>query len=123
MKATIAAIGLVILSGLSLLAASQNPVVGKWNCESVNNETGMKVSFTLNVKEEAHQVSASITLTETGDEIVALEPTLEGNTFRFKIKVNPEETIEMTATVEGKQITGTFKGKDSGTGSFKGVRQ
>ena len=123
MKGTIAAIALVILCGFSLQAASGNPVVGRWNCESVNNETGRKVAFTLNVKEDSHQLSATLILVETGDEIPALEPTLEGNIFRFKIKVNPEETVELTATIEGKQITGTFKGKESGTGSFKGVRE
>lgn len=122
MKVTVTAIALVILLGFALPAASDNPIVGKWNCVSVSNETGTKVAWTLNVKQNADKLSASVIMAETGDEIPALEPTVEGNTFSFKIKMNPQETVEVTATFEGKQLTGTFKGKDSGTGTFKGLR-
>ncbi|MFB3829781.1 MAG: hypothetical protein ACE15B_23625 [Bryobacteraceae bacterium] len=122
MKAAVAAIALVVLPAFALPASSGNPIVGKWNCASVNNESGAKVAWTLNVKEDGGKLSASVIVAESGDEIPALEPRIEGNTFSFKVRMNPQETVEVTATVEDKQLTGTFKGKDSGTGAFKGLR-
>ena len=115
-------LSLAILLGFPLQAAPDNSIVGKWSCESVSNETGTKVAWTLNVKQEAGKLSASVIMAETGDEIPVLEPAIEGSNFRFKVRMNAQETVEVTATVKGKELTGTFKGKDSGTGTFKGNR-
>jgi hypothetical protein len=123
MKRTVTAIAIILFLGFALFAAAGSPIAGKWDCISVSNETGTKVAWTLNVKEDAGKLSGSITLVDSGAEIPALEPTLEGNTFSFKIRINEQEVVELTATIAGKQLDGKFKGHDSGTGTFKGTRQ
>ncbi len=122
MRVTVGVIPLVILAGFALPAASGNHVLGKWNCVSVNNETGTKVAFVLDVKEDAGKLSASLTIVESGDEIPAIEPTVEGNTLSFRLRMNAQEIVKAIASIDGRQLTGTFQGRDSGTGTFKGVR-
>lgn len=113
---------LVILCVLAAAAAAENPIAGKWNCVSTD-ERGTEVTWALTVTEEAGKLAGSITLTQTGDKIGILEPRLEGNTFSFKIPINAEEIVELTCRVNGSNLEGTFKGKTSGTGTFKGTRQ
>ena len=112
---------LVVLCALSAAAAG-SPIAGKWNCVSID-ERGSEVAWTLTVADEAGRLSGSITIAQTGDKIEIVEPRLDGHTFSFKISINAEETVELTCRVNASSLEGTFKGKASGTGTFKGTRQ
>ena len=121
MLRAIATIFLILFCSLAAFAAD-NPIAGTWNCVS-KSETGVEVSWTLVVTSEAGKLAGTLTLVQSGDKIDILEPVLTGNTFTFKIQINPQEIVVLTGNIEGSKLEGTFRGKDSGTGSFKGTRQ
>lgn len=122
MTRLVVSILLILLCGLGAYAMTDNPIAGKWNCVSTD-ERGTDVAWTLVVKSEAGKLSGSMVFPEQGQEIEILEPTLNGDTFSFKVRLNEEETVELTARINGTKLEGKFKGKSSGTGTFKGARQ
>jgi hypothetical protein len=112
---------LIMLCAVVAIAAG-SPIAGTWKCVSTD-ERGMQVEWTLVVTETAGKLSGSLTIAQTGDQIEILEPVLTGNTFTFKIRINAEEVVELTGHLDGAKIDGSFKGKTSGAGTFKGSRQ
>lgn len=105
------------------LAQTKNPILGKWDCKSVD-EKGMGMSWMMTVKEEQGQLSGYIEGTEPGaDQIPLVKPTLEGSTFTCKIVINPEETVTISVKLAGDKFEGKFTGKASGTGTFNGIKQ
>ncbi len=122
MTRVLASILLILLCGLGGSAAAGDPIAGKWNCVSTD-ERGTDVAWTLVVKSDAGKLSGSIVFVDQGHETEILEPTLNGDTFSFKIRLNEDEVVELTARINGEKLDGKFKGKSSGTGTFKGTRQ
>ena len=118
----IASILLILLCGLGASAMADNPIVGRWDCVSTD-ERGTDVAWTLVVKSEAGKLSGSMVFVDQGRELEIVEPVLNGDTFSFKFRINVEETVELTARLNGMKLEGKFKGKSSGTGTFKGTRQ
>ena len=112
----------ILLCVVAVCAAGDNPAVGKWNCVSTDS-VGTQVAWVLVVTHEAGKLSGSITIGQSGDSITILEPVLAGNVLTFKVSINPDENVELTGRIEGSKIEGTFKGKSSGDGTFKGTRQ
>ena len=120
--ARIAIILSIILSiGLAAYAWADNPMIGKWNCASVD-EKGMKLSWTMVVKQDGGHLSATLSAGD-GTELPLIDPKLEGDTFAFKISINPEETVSVSVKVDGKKFAGGFSGKQSGKGSFEGAKE
>lgn len=105
-----------------LCAAADPPAAGRWSCVSTSSN-GTEVAWTLVVTQEAGKLAGSITIASSGDQIAILEPALKGDVLTFKIPINTEEIVELSGRIEGAKIEGTFKGKDSGAGTFKGTRQ
>jgi len=118
----IASFLLIVLCPLTAYVLADSTIAGKWNCLSTD-EKGMEVAWTLIITDDGGKLSGSIIIGQTGDKIDILEPVLNGNNLTFKIQINPEETVELTGRITGSSIDGTFKGKASGTGTFKGSRQ
>lgn len=112
---------MVLVCAVGAIAAG-SPIAGAWKCVSID-EKGMQVEWTLVVAEAAGKLSGTLTITQSGDQIDILEPVLTGNSFTFKIRINPEEVVELTGHLDGAKIDGSFKGKASGSGTFKGSRQ
>lgn len=105
------------------LAQTKNPILGKWDCKSVD-EKGTETSWTMLVKEDQGKLTGYMEGTEPGaDPIPLVEPTLEGTTFTFKIVINPEETVTISVKLAGDKFAGKFTGKASGTGTFNGKKQ
>lgn len=113
---------ILILAAVAALAWADNPAVGKWSCTSVD-ERGNPLNWTLIVKEDGGKLSATIADLPDGVSIELLETKLDGNTLNFKVPINPEEIVEVTAKIDGKNIEGTFAGKTSGKGTLKGTKQ
>lgn len=122
MMRAVTSIVLILLFGLGACAMGDQPIAGKWDCVSTD-ERGTDVAWTLVVKSDAGKLSGSVIFVGSGDQIEIFEPALNGDIFRFKLKLGPEETIELTARIDGTKLDGKFKGKSSGTGTFKGTRQ
>ena len=77
----------VALCSLAVFALADNPATGQWNCVS-KDERGVEVAWTLAVADNAGKLSGSITLAQSGDKLEILEPSLDGNTFTFKIQIS-----------------------------------
>lgn len=122
MTRTVFALFSILICAVALGAPADNPAVGKWSCVSTDT-TGTEVAWTLVVTREAGKLAGSITIGASGDQVAILEAALNGNVFTFKIPINAEEIVELTGRIEGSKIEGTFKGKASGEGTFKGTRQ
>ncbi len=86
------------------------------------DERGTQLAWTLVVKDEGGKVSASLRGGQDGAELELADPKVEGNTLSFKIRINAQETVEVVLKTDGKKLGGSFKGKDSGTGSFNGTK-
>jgi hypothetical protein len=122
MMRLITSILLIILCALAASAWVVSPIAGRWNCVSTD-ERGTEVAWTLVLTDVAGKLSGSVIFGQTTDEVQILEPALNGNVLSFKIPINAEETVELTGRVDGSKLEGTFKGKASGKGTFKGTRQ
>lgn len=105
----------------SWAVGSNSSIPGKWSCISTDDR-GTDVAWTLVVTDEAGKLAGSITLRQSGDEVDILEPALHGNTFTFKIPINPEELVAVTVRIDDTRLSGTFKGKSSGAGTVKCTR-
>jgi hypothetical protein len=115
-------IGTIVLLGLAAYAAVDNSVTGKWACTSTH-EQGTTVDFTLVIKDDGAKLSASMIFAQTGDEAPLSDVVLDGNSLSFKLQINPQETVQINTKINGRNMEGTFKGKDSGSGTLKGVKQ
>jgi hypothetical protein len=113
----------MLLCALSGFAGPNSPVVGKWDCVSRSDATGMEVAWSMFVSADGEKLSGYAVFKETGDRIDLADMALHENTLTFKVVVNAEETVELTGRIDGARIEGTFKGKAAGTGTFKGSRQ
>jgi hypothetical protein len=111
----------IFLCSAALCFAAGNPAVGKWGCTSVD-EGGTRTTWTLVVKEENGKISGSL-LGTNDEELPLVDPAVDGQTFTFKLRINPEELVEVTVTIDGNKFDGKFKGKASGAGTLKGTRQ
>jgi len=120
-RVTVVILLLIVLCASASFAGG-SAIAGKWSCVS-NDERGTEVAFTLAVKDDGGKLAGSLTILQSGDEIELIEPALTGSTFTFKIRINAEEVVDLTAHIDGAKIQGSFKGKASGTGTFKGTRQ
>jgi hypothetical protein len=112
----------LLLAFFAALAWAENPAVGKWSCTSVD-ERGTPLNWTLSVKEDGGKLSASIADLPDGGTVDLLDPKLDGSTLTFKVPVNPEEIVDVTLKIDGKNLEGTFSGKTSGKGTVKGAKQ
>ena len=112
----------IVLFAAAGFADDSSPIGGKWNCVSTD-EKGTEISFTLKVQDEGGKLSGSIVILQSGDELPIVDPAFKEHVLTFKIQLNEEETVELTARVDGSKIEGKFQGKSSGSGSFKGSRQ
>lgn len=109
----------ILLMGVGVCWAADNPAVGKWDCVGTG-QNGYQTRWAMIVSEEQGRLSGVL----SGEvEISMIAPKLEGNDFTFKIRINPKETVEVKVTIKGKRFEGTFKGVDSGIGTFSGVKQ
>ena len=118
----VSSILLILLCGLGAYAMADNPIAGRWDCVSTD-ERGTDVAWALVVKSEAGKLSGSMIFVDQNREFEILEPVLNGDTFSFKIRINVEDPVELTAHINGTKLEGKFKGKSSGTGTFQGTRQ
>ena len=105
--------------GLAAYGAADNPIVGKWDCVS-KDVSGQEMHWTLVVADTGGKLSGS--LIGDQDEIPLLNPELEGDTFTFKIDVNPNCLVEAKLKVTGKKFEGTF-GCAEANGTLKGTKQ
>ncbi len=105
------------------LAQTKNPILGKWDCKSVDDK-GTEHFWTMVVTEDQGKLNGYLEGTEpAADQIPMVAPAREGNTLTFKIVINPEETVTITLKLDGDKFEGKFTGKASGTGSFTGKKQ
>ena len=111
---------ILVLIAMAVYGASADAVAGKWDCNSTD-ERGTTLQWVLAVKEEGGKLSA--TLTHDGDEIPLIGPQLDGNTFTFQIRINEDEIVAVKVKIDGNKLQGSFKGRDSGTGTIKGAKQ
>lgn len=112
----------VLLLAISGFAGTASPIAGTWNCVSTDAR-GTEVAWSLQVSHTQGKISGFLTITQSGDTLDILEPSLNGNVFTFKLQINPEEIVELTLRIDGAKLEGAFKGKASGTGTIKGARQ
>ena len=112
----------LLLASFAALGWAENPAVGKWSCASVD-ERGNQINWTLLVKEDGGKLSASIADLPDGGTVELLDPKVDGSTLTFKVPINPEEIVEVTAKIDGKNLEGTFSGKTAGKGTLKGTKQ
>ncbi len=108
----------VILSGFAVGAATDNPVVGKWDLTATDSE-GNVSSWVLAVEEKEGTLSGSLTGTEGTFELV--DPRLDGRTFTFKVMVNGQTYLAETR-INGKRLEGKYKGPDV-SGTLKADKQ
>jgi hypothetical protein len=111
----------IFLCGIASCLAAANPALGKWDCTGVD-EGGVRTTWTLIVKEENGKLSGSL-VGVGGEELPLVDPALDGQTFTFKLRINAEELVEVSITIDGNKFDGKFKGKQSGTGTLTGTRQ
>ncbi len=113
---------LVPLSAFRASAAADELIVGRWSCTSTD-ERGTTADWELVVQSEDGKLSGTITVAGSGDVFDLIDPKLTGNTFSFKVRINPDDIAELIARTDGTKLEGKFKGESSGTGSFTGTRQ
>ncbi len=113
---------LIFLLCFVVYAAAPNAAVGQWTCTSTD-ERGTKSEFTLVVDETACKLTAQLIFSATGDRSDLFDPKWEGGTFTFKIRVNDQETVEVITRLKGGRLEGTFRGRESGSGTMKGIKQ
>ena len=99
--------------------AASNPAVGKWNCSSVG-DNGTKLDWSLQVAEQAGQLTAVATL--DGTDMQLFDTRLEGDTLTFKLRVNDHEVVLFELHIPGDKLTGRFQGKESGKATITGLR-
>lgn len=109
----------MFLLGLSLAGAADSAIVGKWDCVSKDVSTA-EMRWTLVVVENGGKLSGS--LNGGQEEIPLLEPKFDGETFTFKINVNPNCMVEAKLKVTGNKFDGTFGCKEA-NGTLKGTKQ
>ncbi len=120
MKRLSALIGLMLLLFVMSYAAQPNPVVGAWDCKSVD-ERGTELTWTLNINEKLGKLAGWVQIGE--DRVDLIDPKLDGQTFTFSVAMNPEETVAITLKLDGNKLAGTFSGKTSGNGTITGQKQ
>lgn len=120
MRRSLALISLMIPFLLAAYASPANPMLGQWDCKSVD-ERGTAVLWTLTVNEEKGKLSGWIQIGE--DRVDLVNPKLDGSTFTFSAVINPEETVDISLKVDGNKLEGKFSGKASGTGSVTGQKK
>jgi hypothetical protein len=118
MTRTLSLIVMLVVLGCAAGWAADNPVVGTWDCTSVD-DAGQSATWTMVVKE----ANGSLTGTLSGDpgEFAMVEPKLDGDTFTFKVVVN-EVSYAIEAKIDGKKLDGKYKGAES-NGTLKGTKQ
>jgi len=101
------------------VCAGANTAIGKWNCSSVA-ENGTKLDWSLQVAEQAGQLTAVATL--DGTDMQLFDTKLEGDTLTFKLRVNDHEVVSFELHIAGDKLTGRFEGKEAGKATITGAR-
>lgn len=117
MRCALALLFALFLSGVSY--AADNPMTGKWDCIS-KDASSPEMRWTMVISEAGGKLSG--VLNGGQDDIPLIEPKLEGDTFTFKIDVNPNCMVQGSVKVSGKKFDGTF-GCTEAKGTFKGSKQ
>lgn len=108
----------LLLFGLTLSWAADNPAVGKWECVNTD-DAGQTSNWTLVVKED----NGVLTGTLSGDpgEFSIVDAKVDGDSFTFKVVVN-DSTYTVENKLDGNKIEGKYKGPES-SGTIKGTKQ
>jgi hypothetical protein len=120
MKSTLVLLLSMSLLGLAASSPTDNPMVGKWDCVS-KDVSSPEIHWTLVVADTDGKLSGSL-IADSGDQIPLLEPKLDGDTFTFRIDVNPSCVVQAKVKVTGKKFDGSF-GCAEASGSLKGTKQ
>ncbi len=120
MRSTAVLLAAAILLAPAALSGAGNPIVGKWACVS-KSDSGPELQWTMVVAEDGGKLSGRF-VGETGDEVPLVEPKFEGDTFSFKIDVNPSCIVDAKLKVTGDKFEGTF-GCAEAAGTLKGTKQ
>ncbi len=108
----------LLFSGLFLLAAADNAIVGTWDLVS-DSPDGEQYKWTLTVKEESGKLSG--VLTGSPGQFPLADLRMDGNTFTCKVTVEGQ-TYTVEAKISGTKLDGTWKGSTS-QGFLKGSKQ
>ncbi len=75
------------------------------------------------LREQPHSALLHPTATfRDGNSISLIDPRVEGHTLTFKLPVNETEVVTLKGAISGNRIEGAFEGRDSGKGTFAGVK-
>jgi len=109
---------LALLFAVSVLA-SDNPIVGTWDCVAVSDQ-GETSNWTLVVKEVDGKLSGMLSNAE-GVEFPLLDPKLDGDRFVFAVTIN-EQKYTSENKVGGDKFEGRYKGPEA-EGVFRGKKR
>jgi hypothetical protein len=106
--------------GLAAPGAAAPTIVGTWDLDATDANGG-RTHWTLLVKQDAGKLSG-VVRSGDGYELPFIEPTFQSGEFRFQIRINPTELVNVTLKLDGDRLDGRFEGRDSGTGTIKATR-
>lgn len=105
-------------AGEPAAAAATATVAGKWQISSKDAE-GNQIKATLELKQDGEKLSGQIAL-ENGDAAPVSDGKISGGEFTFKI--TGEGEYEVSGSVSGGQMKGTYKTPNGSKGTFTGTR-
>ncbi|MBI4891978.1 MAG: hypothetical protein HY821_15235 [Acidobacteria bacterium] len=93
-------------------------VAGKWKVASKDAE-GNTMKVTIELKQDGEKLTGQLWL-ENGDGAPITDGKVKGNEVSFKLEA--DGTYEISGTVDGNNISGTFKTPNGSKGTFAGSR-
>jgi hypothetical protein len=91
---------------------------GKWKVVSKDPE-GNEMKVTLDLQQDGDKITGQIMM-ENGDVAPVSDGKITGNEFKFKIQADGE--FEVTGTISGNEVKGTYKTPNGSKGSFAGSK-
>jgi hypothetical protein len=105
----------------AVAGGAQPPIVGSWDCVGTDAQ-GMRTFWILDVSPDGDKFLATLRAKEGAVELKLLEPTFEPPWFRFHLRINETEIVQVALRLDGNRLNGHFSGKDSGSGTLQGTR-